>query len=104
MFNLFIEGGAFGMSLLTLLLVALFLAAWKAPAWVKEIGLIALTWGVCWTLAGIFEMAAAIQAAGGVSQVLVWVGLKVSLIPLGYCLLIYLVSLVIRIVQKPRLL
>ena len=32
------QGGPVGMSILTALLVALLFAAWKAPAWVKEIG------------------------------------------------------------------
>ena len=40
--NLFLEGGPLFMSILTLLLALLFLAAWKAPAWVRDIGNIAL--------------------------------------------------------------
>jgi hypothetical protein len=104
MFKLFFEGGALGMSLLTLELVALLLAAWKAPGWVKEIGLIALVTGVLWTLAGVCEMAAGINRAGDVSQGLLWGGLRVAIIPLIYCEFIYLASLVIRIIQKPRLL
>ena len=38
-FTFFIEGGIGFMSVLTVLLVAIFFAAWKAPRWVKEIGL-----------------------------------------------------------------
>ena len=41
MFELFSEGGPWGMSLLTVELICLLFAAWKAPAWVKEIGLLA---------------------------------------------------------------
>ena len=37
--NLFVEGGLAGMIAITVLLICLFLAAWKAPKWVKEIGL-----------------------------------------------------------------
>jgi hypothetical protein len=103
MYKLFIEGGPLGMSLLTLMLIGLLLAAWKAPAWVKEIGLVALAWGTLWTLIGLFEAARSIVAAGDVSNVLVWAGLRVAMIPELYCLLIYLVSLIIRIIQKPRL-
>ena len=33
--NLFMEGGLVGMIAITVLLIALFLAAWKAPKWVK---------------------------------------------------------------------
>ena len=36
--NLFVEGGLAGMIAITVLLICLFLAAWKAPKWVKEIG------------------------------------------------------------------
>jgi apolipoprotein N-acyltransferase len=104
MFKLFVEGGVLGMSLLTLELIAILLAAWKAPAWVKEGGLIALVTGVLWTLVGISEMAIAIHTAGDIAPGMVWAGLKVTIIPLYYCLFIYLASLIIRIVQKPRLL
>ena len=45
-FTLFVEGGAIFMSILTIMLLALLLAAWKAPAWVKEIGIIALVLGI----------------------------------------------------------
>ena len=48
--SLFLEGGVFGMTLLTIVLILIILAAWKAPAWVKELGLIALMTGVLWTL------------------------------------------------------
>ena len=52
-FELFTEGGLFGMAVLTILLVLLLFAAWKAPAWVKEIGQAALIWGFLWEFAGI---------------------------------------------------
>lgn len=40
------------MSLLTVELICLLFAAWKAPAWVREIGLLALVTGVVYTLLG----------------------------------------------------
>lgn len=46
------EGGWLGMSLLTVELICLLFAAWKAPAWVREIGLLALVTGVVYTLLG----------------------------------------------------
>lgn len=52
MFQLFFEGGWLGMSLLTVELICLLFAAWKAPAWVREIGLLALVTGVVYTLLG----------------------------------------------------
>ena len=46
MFDLFVQGGTIGMSLLTVELICMLFAAWKAPAWVKEIGLLALLTGI----------------------------------------------------------
>ncbi len=88
------------MSVLTLELIALLLAAWKAPGWVKEIGLLALITGILVTLDGMFHAATAINAASG----LLWGGIRIALITTLYGMVIYIVSLVIRIVQKPRLL
>ncbi len=92
------------MSVITLELIALLLAAWKAPGWVKEIGLVALMTGILGTLTGLFSAAESIQAAGDVSQGLLWGGIRVALITVLYGMVIYMISLVIRIVQKPRLL
>lgn len=50
-FELFMEGGPIGLTILTILLVLMFFAAWKAPAWVKEIGQAALIWGFFWEVA-----------------------------------------------------
>lgn len=103
MFKLFMEAGAGAMSILTLELIALLLAAWKAPNWAKEIGKIALASGVLWTLWGFYGAAQAIEQVGDVPTGLLFGGLRVATIPLIYGLLIYLLSLVLRIVQKPRL-
>ncbi len=92
------------MSVLTLELIALLLAAWKAPGWVKEIGLIALMTGILGNVLGLMGAAESIHAAGGVPQGLLWAGIRVAMITTLYGMVIYIVSLVIRIVQKPRLL
>lgn len=97
------DGGFFYMSLLTLELIGLLLAAWKAPAWVKEIGLIALATGILSTVLGFYEMSNVIIQIGDVSPVIMFSGVKVALITTLYGGLIYLVSLVIRIVQKSRI-
>ena len=104
MFELFSEGGPWGMSLLTVELICLLFAAWKAPAWVREIGLLALVTGCFWQFAGLF------QAAGVVAEVGEWPsvglllnGFKVSLGGGVYGMMIYALSLVIRLVQKPRI-
>ena len=41
----FMEGGLLGSSILTVILILMLLAAWKAPAKVKECGLLALAFG-----------------------------------------------------------
>jgi hypothetical protein len=104
MFSLFVEGGVIQMTILTLMFIALFLAAWKAPAWVKEIGKMAAVLGVIASLIAFIILAGEVSAAGGaISQVIVWGGLRVTFITPLYGLLIYFVSLIIRIVQKPRI-
>lgn len=103
MFTLFIEGGPIYMAVLTLLLVAIFLAAWKAPAWVEELGKAALVFGLFSALLGLRQVADAIQKVGDISPAVVWGGIKVMVIPVLYGTVIDLISLVIRIIQKPRI-
>ena len=89
------------MSILTVELICLLFAAWKAPAWVREIGL--LVPDLIWQLKGMFNAAEVVQQVGDVPLTLVAGGLKVSFISLIYALLIYAASLVIRMLQKPRI-
>ena len=101
--NFFVEGGLGGMIIITVLLIALLAAAWKAPNWVKEIGIAALVVSVFWTVCGLSQAAEAIQMCGDVSPAIIWGGVKVMTIPLLYGLVIYFLSLIIRIIQKPRI-
>ncbi len=103
MIELFAMGGSLFMGILTLILVCLFLSAWKAPAWVKEIGLIALAFGVASQLLGIYQASAQLQECSDISGSLVAAGVKISLIPVLYGVFIYLISLILRIIQKPRI-
>ena len=91
------------MTLLTLELIGLLLAAWKAPAWVREIGLLTLVSGVVCTLLGISQVLGFVREAGEVAFPVLAGGLRVACIPVIYGMLIYLLSLVIRMVQKPRI-
>ena len=103
------------MAVLTVLLVAIFFAAWKAPRWVKEIGAFALVFGFLSFLVGLRQMFSAFQqvadALGSdvsgvfdlISPNVFFGGLKVAMIPVIYGVIIYLVSLVVRVIQKPRL-
>ena len=52
-FQLYQEGGVLYMSLITLCLVGILLAAWKQPSFVKELGSIALTLGFVSVMIGI---------------------------------------------------
>lgn len=99
----FVEGGLGGMIIITVLLIALLVAAWKAPKWVKEIGIGALVAGIFFTLVGLTQMFDAIQTFGHISFSVTCGGLKVALIPTIYSLCIYFLSLIIRVIQKPRI-
>ena len=115
MFKLFIQGGAGFMTILTILLVAIFFAAWKAPRWIKEIGTFALVFGFLTLLIGLYQMFEALQQVAtdigeGVTGVfdlispgVLFGGLKIALIPVFYGIIIYLISLVVSVIKKPRL-
>ena len=102
------------MSVLTILLIAIFFAAWKAPRWVKEIGIFALAFGFLGQLLGIFQLLSTMRdiaaESGAVSSIsdlvpyrVLFVGLKVTMNCLIYGVIVFLVSVVVRTIQKPRL-
>ena len=101
--HLFVEGGLAGMIAITVLLIALFLAAWKAPKWVKEIGIAAMVVGIFWSIRGLTQMLETLQMIGDVSPAVIIGGLKVTLISTLYGLIVYFISLIIRVIQKPRI-
>lgn len=101
--QLFVEGGLVWMICISLFLIAIFIAAWKAPRWVKEIGIGALVFAIFGTLSGLAQMFDAIQMFGDISPAVICGGLKVTLIPTFYGLIVYFVSLIIRVIQKPRI-
>ena len=101
--RVFVEGGMGMMIIITLFLIGLFIAAWKAPKWVKEIGIGALVVSIFGTLLGLSQICDVIQMVGDVSPAVLCGGLKVALIPTFYGLIVYFISLVIRVVQKPRI-
>lgn len=101
MVTLFLEGGWIPMSVLTAELVCLLLAAWKVPAWVREIGLLALVTGIFFPVLSLYNGFAIIQQAGGISPTLFLGAVRLAFIPAIYGMLIYALSLVIRMVRKP---
>lgn len=114
MFKLFIEGGPLFMSILTVLLIAVFFAVWKTPRWVKGIGNFALVFGMMTSLIPLYHLLSTLQKVAleqseGIDSVFdlvspgVFFGVKAILIPVIYGMIIYLISLVVRIVRKPRI-
>lgn len=103
LFSLFISGGPVGMILITLLFIGLFFAAWKAPAWVKEIGIAALVVGIFWTLYGFLQIADFLSGNTDVAFNIIAGGIKVGLIPVLYGLIVYFISLILRVIHKPRI-
>ena len=101
--QLFVEGGLGWMIGISLFLIALLLAAWKAPRWVREIGIGALIFALYGTLLGILQVLDAMQMFGDISPAVLCGGLKVTLIPTFYGLIVYFISLIIRVIQKPRI-
>lgn len=91
------------MAILTILLVGIFFAAWKAPRWVKEIGAFALAFGFFSLILGLRQMFIYLEAHEDVGFNIIAGGISVALIPVLYGVLIYLVSLVVRMIQKPKL-
>lgn len=102
-FSLFFEGGYTWMGTITLLLIGLLLAAWKRPECVGKLGALALIVGILSTVVGIFGVSYVLQA-NDVSAGIVWAGIRVALIAPIYGFLVCILSLVIRLLQKPRLL
>ena len=99
----FVMGGLGWMIVITLFLIALLVAAWKAPRWVREIGLGALVFAIFGSLMGLLQILDVVQTVGAVSQPVLCGGLKVMLIPTFYGLIVYFISLALRIIQKPRI-
>jgi len=99
MLNYFMMGGPFFMGILTIIFVAMIIAAVLKKEVMKELGILALAVGFLGQLLGLFGAFEGIEAMGGVSQAMLAGGLKVSSITSVYGLLIYSISLVIRSVR-----
>ena len=99
--NLFQLGGYLPMSVVTLLLVALVFAAWKAPRRVKGIGLLTLALGFLWMAIGLIIHSNLMQDEDDISSPnLVWRGLKCWLIPFAYSIIVYIISLIIGLIKE----
>ena len=102
--KIFLLGGVWQMISISVLLVTLFFAAWKAPGWVKEIGIGALVISLLFVLiAWINATGAIIECNGNISPTILWQGARHAAINISYGLIVYSVSLVIRVIEKPRI-
>lgn len=103
LFRLFVEGSVGWMTLVTLVLVGVLIAIWKAPNWVKEIGLIGLALGILGSLAGCYQGCTDIIIAGGISPNILYPAV-VKVIPITtlYGVMVYLFSVVVNMLQTPR--
>ncbi|GMQ30773.1 MotA/TolQ/ExbB proton channel family protein [Algoriphagus confluentis] len=103
MIDLFNAGGPIIMSILTLLLVAVLMTAFKFQEWTKELGILALSVGILGQVVGLYGMFEGIESFGGnINQAMIAGGLKYSAISTIYGLLIFILSLGIRVVNKTR--
>lgn len=103
MIELFVSGGVLWMTILTLELVGLLLAAFKAPRWVSSIGNIALCTGLMNTLLGLFNVFTVLQQVGDVTPTLLFGGCRSTLIGIIYGISIFVISRIIKIVLSPRI-
>lgn len=103
MLDLFYEGGSLFMTILTILLLGVIVCFWKFPEWIKKVGLLALSFGILGQIIGLYGAFKGIEQMGQVSQEMMAGGLKVSSITTIYGLLIYIISLILRLINKPRL-
>lgn len=103
MVDLFVSGGPLFMSVLTLLFVAILTAAWKAPAWVKDLGRIALVFGILGSVLGFYQMFGTLTTIADIPSTVFYAGMKVALVPFIYGIIISLVAFGISLFQKPRI-
>ena len=97
------DGGIGVLSIITLMLILLLIAIWKAPNRVKEIGLIALVISILLPLIGWIKiLGVSLTVNGVISSAVLAAGFRKSAISLAYGLIVNLISLVCRMLMKPR--
>lgn len=99
----YIEGGAGYMSILTLFLIGVFIAAWKAPAWVRDLGFGAFMTSLLFTFIAGYQIFCLIQRYSDMSFAVYCGGFRCICIPLIYGTFIYILSILISTFQKPRI-
>lgn len=101
--HFFINGGAGYMSILTLFLIGIFIAAWKAPAWVRDIGFGAFIASLATVAISSYQLFGLVEQWRDMPFGIACGGIRCAIIPLIYGLIIYLISILISTFQKPRI-
>lgn len=100
----FMAGGWHFMALITLALICALFAAWKAPAWVKPLGKVAIAIGVLSFLMGVQDMADCCAKVGSEIPFSVYCsGFKVALIAPIYSIIVYVIITIADTVRRPRI-
>ena len=100
----FMAGGWHFMALITLALICALFAAWKAPAWVKPLGKVAIAIGVLSFLMGVQDMADCCAKVGsGIPFSVYCSGFKVALIAPIYSIIVYVIITIADTVRRPRI-
>ena len=100
----FMAGGWHFMALITLALICALFAAWKAPAWVKPLGKVAIAIGILSFLMGVQDMADCCAKAGSEIPFSVYCsGFKVALIAPIYSIIVYVIITIADTVRRPRI-
>ncbi len=100
----FMAGGWHFMALITLALICALFAAWKAPAWVKPLGKVAIAIGVLSFLMGVQDMADCFAKVGSEIPFSVYCsGFKVALIAPIYSIIVYVIITIADTVRRPRI-
>ena len=100
----FMAGGWHFMALITLALICALFAAWKAPAWVKPLGKVAIAIGILSFLMGVQDMADCCAKAGSEIPFSVYrSGFKVALIAPIYSIIVYVIITIADTVRRPRI-
>ena len=100
----FMAGGWHFMALITLALICALFAAWKAPAWVKPLGKVAIAIGILSFLMGVQDMADCCAKVGsGIPFSVYCSGFKVALIAPIYSIIVYVIITISDTVRRPRI-
>ena len=100
----FMAGGWHFMALITLALICALFAAWKAPAWVKPLGKVAIAIGVLSFLMGVQDMADCCAKVGSEIPFSVYCsGFKVALIAPIYSIIVFVIITIADTVRRPRI-